>query len=67
MAQIYSQKLWNHVNYHTNSANLSPEAVESLTSKLTKLWNRVNYHTNGAIYSQKLWNHVNYHTNGANL
>jgi hypothetical protein len=22
IAQIYSQKLWNHINYHTNSANL---------------------------------------------
>jgi hypothetical protein len=30
----YSQKLWNHVNYHTNGA--------------AKLWNHANYHTNGA-------------------
>jgi hypothetical protein len=33
MAQIYGQKLWNRVNYHTNGA--------------AKLWNHVNYHTNG--------------------
>jgi hypothetical protein len=34
MAQIYSQKIWNHVNYHTNGT--------------AKLWNHVNYHTNGS-------------------
>ena len=58
MAQIYSHKLWNHVNYHTNGANLQPHAMES--RKLPYKWRKSKAKRYGIML-------ITNNTNGANL